>query len=210
MMKKRIAAICTVTILLACVAMSADALLTNLIENTNLVCKRQKFSSAEEAVQAMEIIEREDNDISLDVCPPYKLVYSFDYDENIIIFFSYCEEFDGEQSPEYAVRILKKNSDGTLSFDSGFAYFKLTVPGGNENYYYFTNIETSNGKKSASFLYLPKDSDKDIYVDGIKTEKMLVSMEESELYICYAISKPDTFFSNFSTEISERHKIEIK
>ena len=108
------------------------------------------------------------------------------------------------------MRVLKHNDDGTLSFDSGFADFILSEPDGKENYYYFTNIHTSNGHKSISFLYLDKESKKDIYIDGIKAEKTLIKMEECEFYICYAISNRDTFLSNLFTPISNRHKIVVK
>ena len=83
-------------------------------------------------------------------------------------------------------------------------------PKENENYYYFTNIKTSKGKKSISFLYLPQDSDKDIYVDGIKAEKILVSIKGHDFYICYAISNRDTFLSNLFTPIVNRHNIVVK
>ena len=212
-MKKYIAVtIGVVIVLLVCVCgiLGANALLTDLIESTNVECKGQNFSSPEEALWAMEVNERNENNTDLDYCPPYKLLYTFDYEENTIVFYSYCESFDGEQSTSYAVRILKHNKDGTLSFDSGFADFELREPKGNENYYYFTNIETSKGKKSISFLYLPKESDKDIYVDGVKAEKILVSIKDQDFYICYAISNLDTFLSNLFTPISERHQIEIK
>jgi len=209
-MKRKTITIFAVIIFLVCIVMSADTLLTNLIENINVVCRGQKFSSAEEALMAYEISEREANDTSLDYCPPFSLVYSFEYDENTIIFYSCCEEFDGEQREEYAVRALKKNRDGSLSFTGGFAEFELTEPNGNDRHRYFTNIETSHGKKSICILYLPKDSDKDIYVDGIKAEKQLALIENAEFYICYAISNPDTFFSNTSTDISDRHKIELR
>lgn len=212
MKKKYIAVIvpCVVAVLLIGVVLGANALLTNFIESSNIVCKDQKFSSVEEAMQAMEADEREANDTSLDYCPPYKLLYTFDYDENTLVFYRYCYSFDGEESPSYAVRVLKHNDDGTLSFDSGFADFHLSEPDGNGNYSYFTNIETSKGDKSISFLYLPKDSDKDIYVDGIKAEKILVSIEDQEFYICYAISNRDTFLSNLFTSVSDRHKIVIR
>ena len=49
--------------------------------------------------------------------------------------------------------------------------------------------------KSISFLYLPKDSNKTIYVDGKQTQKEPVTIGEHEFYICYAISKRDTFLS---------------
>ena len=158
----------------------------------------------------MELNEREANDTSLDYCPPYEVVHTFDYDKNTIVFYSYCYSFDGEESAFYAVRILKHNDDGTLSFDSGFADFHMNEPDGNENYYYFTNIHTSTGDKSISFLYLPKDTEKCIYVDGIKAEKVLVSIDNRQFYLCYAVSSRDTFLSNLFTSISDRHKIEVK
>ena len=201
---------CSVAILLVCAIIGVNVLLTSFIESTNIVCKGQKFSSADEAIQAMELSEREANDTSLDYCPPYKVVHTFDYDKNTIVFYNYCYSFDGEESASYAIRILKHNDDGTLSFDNGFADFVLSEPSGNENYYYFTNIYTSKGDKSISFLYLPKDTEKCIYVDGIKAEKHLASIEGLEFYICYAISSRDTFLSNLFTSISDRHKIEIK
>lgn len=212
-MKKQhitIVIVCSVVFLLACFLLGANALLTNLVESSNIVCSGQKFSSAEEAIQAMEISERECNDTSLDYCPPYKVVHTFEYEENTIVFYSYCHSFDGEQSTSYAVRVLKHNDDGTLSFDSGFADFVLSEPDGNENYYYFTNIYTSKGDKSISFLYLPKDTEKCIYVDGIKAEKVLVSIDNRQFYLCYAVSSRDTFLSNLFTSISDRHKIEVK
>jgi hypothetical protein len=212
MTKKTITVItlCAAAILLLCIVMGANFLLTRLIESTSVVCRGQKFSSAEEAIQAMEASEREANDTSLDYCPPYELVYSFDYENKTIVFYSYCYSYDGEQSTSYAVRILKKNGDGTLSFDNGFAVFRLMEPTGNEKYYYFTNMEASKGNRSISFLYLPKDSDKDIFVDGIQAERVLVSIQGNEFYICYAISNQDTFLSNLFTAISNRHKIDIK
>ena len=161
-------------------------------------------------MEMMEISERECNDTSLDYCPPYKVVHTFEYEENTIVFYSYCHRFDGKQSTSYAVRVLKHNDDGTLSFDSGFADFVLSAPDGNENYYYFTNIYTSKGDKSISFLYLPKDTEKCIYVDGIKAEKVLVSIDNRQFYLCYAVSSRDTFLSNLFTPISDRHKIEVK
>ena len=138
------------------------------------------------------------------------IITTFDYDKNTIVFYNYCYSFDGEESASYAIGILKHNDDGTLSFDSGFADFHMSEPDGNENYYYFTNIQTSSGKKSISFLYLDKESKKDIYIDGIKAEKHLASIEGREFYICYAISNRDTFLSNLFTSISSRHKVEIK
>lgn len=204
--------ICIIAVCLLFISFSLygiNLFLTNLIEDTNVVCKDQKFSSVEEAILAMETEERKINDTSLDYCPPYSVKYSFDYDDNTIVFYSYCHDFDGNESEDYAVRILKHNSDGTMSFDSGFADFVLREPKGNEDYYYFTNIDTNSGNKSISFLYLSKGSNKNIFVDGEEMEKTLVTIDDKEFYICYAISNRDTFFSNFITPVSKRHKIKI-
>lgn len=215
-MKKRhiiILIVCLAIFLLVCLVcfvLGTNALLTSLTDSSNTVCRGQKFSSAEEAIQAMETSVRECNDTSLDYCPPYKVVHTFEYEKNTIVFYSYCYSLDGEPGTSYAVRVLKHNDDGTLSFDGGFANFVLSEPDGNENYYYFTSIHTSNGHKSISFLYLPKDTEKCIYVDGIKAEKVLVSVENHEFYICYAISGRDTFLSNLFTSISDRHKVEVR
>ena len=77
MKKKHIAVIIgAVIVLFVCCIFGANALLTNLIESTNVVCKDQKFSSAEEALQAMEADEGKTNDSSLDYCPPYELLYT--------------------------------------------------------------------------------------------------------------------------------------
>ncbi|MBR6765703.1 MAG: hypothetical protein IKM06_04380, partial [Clostridia bacterium] len=158
--KHTVVIISIVIVLLVCSILGANALLTGLIESTNVECKDQSFSTPQEALAAMEANARNNNDVSLDYCPPYEMLYTFDCEKNTIIFYSYCESFDGEQSASYAVRILKHNKDGTLSFSGGSAEFKLSVPKENEPYYYFTNIKTTKGNKSISFLYLPKDSEK--------------------------------------------------
>ncbi len=187
-----------------------NILFTNLIDYSNVVLKDQKFTSAEEAIGALEAYEREESDTSLDYCPPYEVVYSFEYEDNTIVFYSFCDNFDGTKEEYYAIRILKHNDDNTLSFDGGFAYFCLKEHEENGNYYYFTNINTSQGKKSISFLYLDKQSDKDIYVDGIKATKDLVTIDGKVFYLCYAISSPDTFLSNLFTSVGSRHNVEIK
>ena len=190
-----------------------NIILTELIEYTNIDCKGQKFSTVEDAIQAWENEERKINSTSLDYCPPYELLYTFDYEKTTIAFISYCDNFDGEKNPSYLIRTFKHNNDGTLSFDSGFANFHLNEPTGNEEYYYFTNIDTSKGSKAISFLYLDKDSDKDIYFDGVKSEKLPVTIKGNEFYICYAVSnRRDTFLSNLLTipSMSWRHKLEIK
>lgn len=199
-----------IIVFLICLIFVGNILLTNLAEKMNANCKGERFSSVEKAIAAMEAEAREENDTSLDYCPPYQLIHSFEYDNNTIVLYSYSNSFDSSKvTDSYVIKILKHNNDSTLSFTGGFADFKLQEPVGNEDYYYFTNIKTSDGKKSISFLYLSTDSKKEIYVDGIKTEKELVKTADNEFYICYAISKRDTLLSNLFTSISDRHDIEI-
>ncbi len=184
--------------------------LTRLVELTNVVCKNEKFSTAELAIAGMEKYKRENYSSSLDYCPPYELVYSFDFDGNTIVFFSYCRPYDGTKEQSYAVRILKHNDDGTYSFTGAFVDFELKEPSSEKmSYHYFTNLKTSKGEKSISILYLEKDNKKDIYVDGIKCKKTLVNIDGKEFYVCYGISKRDTFLSNLFTRSESRHKIEI-
>lgn len=212
-MKKKYSAIivpCIKVVLLICFVFVANIIMTELVESTNIVCRGQKFSSVEQAMQVMEASFREENDTSLDFCPPYKIVHHFEYEDNTIVLHSYCDTYDGEDSESLAVQVLNHNDDGTLSFGCGFATFRLSEPIESEDYYYFTNIKTSKGKKSISFLYLSKDSDKEIYIDGNKTEKELVVTQDDAFYICYAISKRDTFLSNLFTPIEYRHEIVVK
>lgn len=205
-----IVVICAVIFMSVSLVWGANAVLTHFIEQTSLVCEGQTFQSPEEAIEAMEAFERQTPYSSLDYCPPFKLVHTFDYENNTIVIYSNCYSFDGSQNPDYAVRILKHNDDGTYSFDTGFATLQLEEPEKNENYYYFTNIKTTRGNRSISFLYLDKDNQQDIYVDGNKAEKQLVSIDGQTFYLCYAISHRDTFLSNLLLPISGRHKIEIK
>ncbi len=213
MKKKHIIAVISISLsfaLLLSLAFFGNVLLTNFIDDTNAVCKGERFATVEEALQAIEANERKSLDTSLDYCPPYELVHGFEYDENVIVLYNYCYSFDGVKSSDFAIRILKYNDDGSLSFNGGFTEFHLNEPNGNENYYYFTNYEGSNGKRSISFLYLPSDSQKDVYVDGNKAEKELVTLENNEFYICYVESNKDTFLSNLFTAIENRHQVEVK
>lgn len=100
-----------------------DSLLTDWAATSDIVCRGQKFVSVKEAIQALEERERRIEDETLTTFPPYSVKHVMEYDDNMIVFYSYCDEFDGSESSDYAVRILKENSDGTYSFDSGFADF---------------------------------------------------------------------------------------
>ena len=205
--------LCTIlagAVLLVGIVWLGNEVLTALGEYTNKVCIGQRFSSVEDALRGMEEQERENMDTSLDICPPYDLVHSFEYEQNTIVLFRYREDFDGAVSPDLWVRILKHNDDGTLSFDGGCADFPLCERTGNDNSYFFTNIDTSKGTRSISLLYLPWDSEKEIYVDGNKANRIPAEMDGQKFYICYAISNKDTFLTNLFTEIWERHQVEVR
>lgn len=176
------------------------------IEN-NIPLKEETFSSAEEALQAYETKR---NDINLDYCPPYELKYNFEVEGNVVIIYSNCYIHGGDKRPDFAVRILRKTDDGKLKFDFGFSDLQKNLPL-DKDYYYWTDIHTSHGKKALGIFYLPKGDQRDIYFDGIKAKKVLVSVDNDEFYLCYAVSpKRDTTFKNIFTPIFKRHMIEIK
>lgn len=187
-----------------------DSLLTDWAATSDIVCRGQKFVSVKEAIQALEERERRIEDETLTTFPPYSVKHVMEYDDNMIVFYSYCDEFDGSESSDYAVRILKENSDGTYSFDSGFADFYTEEFKEYMDYTFFNEIETAKGRKTISFLYLPSDSDENIYVDGVQCQKELVSIDEKEFYICYAVSKRDSFLTKFFIDEWDRHNVDIK
>ena len=132
------------------------------IEYSNMVCIGQTFESPELAIAGMEKEKRDNYSNELDYCPPYELVYYFDYQKNTIVFYTYCRPYDGKMDEScYAVRILKHLEDGTYEFTGAFADFELKEPSNKQDdmfYNYFTNISTNDGVKSISFLYLEKDN----------------------------------------------------
>lgn len=187
-----------------------DGLLTDWAATSDLVCRDQRFSSPEEAIRALEERERKILDETLKECPPYSVKHVMEYDDNWIVFYSYCETFDGTESSDYAVRILHKNTDGTYSFDVGYADFYTQEFQEYMEYSFFTEIETSNGRKTISFLYLPEDSKENVYFDGVECQKELVSVDDEEFYICYAITKRDSFLTKFFIDEWDRHHVKIK
>ena len=210
-MKKRLSI--TLIIVSLCSMLSSCQSMDDFIERSNMVCIDQTFESPKLAIAGMEKETRDNYSIDLDYCPPYELLYFFEYQDNTIIFYSYCDSYDGTKSSDYAIRILRHNEDGTYTFTGGFADFELREPSANPFdmfYYYYTNITTNEGVKSISFLYLEKDNDKNVYVDGKLCEKILLTMEDREFYLCYAISNRDTFLSNFFIPMMFRHHVKIK
>ena len=201
-----------VSMLVMCLLMSSCKSIDEAIELSNIVCIGQTFSSPELAIDGMEQEARENYSVELDYCPPYRLVYSFEYEGNTIVFYSYSHSYDGTASDAYAIRVLRQNDEGKYVFTGGFADFIMQEPTGENDlfYYYYTNIQTSVGVKSISFLYLEKDNCQDVYVDGVKCKKDLVAMDEKEFYLCYSLSQKDTFFTNLFTPIPLRHTVRVE
>ena len=180
--------------------------LNGLIYRSNETCRGQSFASVEAAIAGMEN-EVDPDDTSLDISPPYRLLASFDYDEFTVIMYSYEEASEDE----CAVKMLRKNDDGTLSFVGGFTQFHFSAPANsNPEYCYYTNVKTSRGMKTVSFLYLPGDSTSDLYVDGNAAEKIKVSIDSEEFFVCAAMSEKDTLIKNILVPVSSRHPIVIK
>ena len=209
-MKKKVLGILLVVLIVVGLLWCVDLVMTSLIEGTNLVCEGQSFSSVSEAIAAWEAEEREIMDSSLDVCPPYEVVYAFEYESNTIVLVRYRHDFDGAVSKNLWAKILKHNADGSLSFDSSSMEFEMEEISDDDLTCFYGNIDTAKGRKSISLLYLPADSDKEVYVDGHKAEKLLVELDGEKFYLCYAISDKDTFLSNLVTPMADRHKLEYR
>jgi len=205
---KRVALVATCALTLACVYGLVGCLRHPLFFH--------RFSTAEEAIKGLDAFWRRNYDTSLDVCPPYELKYSFNCDDNVIVFYSYHYRLDdNECALDYAVGVLKRHHDGTLSFVNGFAWLRLSEPKSTVDLDYLfrssTNIRTDEGKRLICLLYLERDSDKDIYVDGIKAERIPVSIDGREFDICYVLTRPyDVFAVLLSPEDHFQHTIEIR
>ena len=199
-----------VLLLLSLMLVGGFSFATDRFIESDVPLKEETFSDAEQALQAYEAYETKRNDINLDYCPPYELKYSFEAEENVDIIYSSCRVHGGDKNDDYAVRVLRKTDDGKLAFDFGFCVLPKSPPVDENNYYWMT-IHTSNGKKSLGIFYLPKDDQRDIYFDGNKADKKLITVDDDAFYLCYAVSsKRDTTLKNLFTPISKRHKIEIK
>ena len=93
--KIAIAAIFSVVILLICFILGVNALLTNLIDGTNIVCKGQSFSSVEEAIHGKE----------RDFVNVIALSGNTPIEENIKIVDAFLEAKENLEDPVYKNRI---------------------------------------------------------------------------------------------------------
>ena len=77
-------------IILICLMLMSCQSMDDFIELSNTVCIDQRFESPQLAIEGMEKEQRDNYSIEIDYCPPYELVYSFEYQDNTIVFYSYC------------------------------------------------------------------------------------------------------------------------
>ena len=205
-MKKTSLPLKTVLVLFTviCLFFGLNEALTAFVENSNYVLTGQEFSSPEEAMNAWEEFERKEKNKSLDICPPYEIKYVLNLESNSLVIFSFCSNFDNLDSQSYAVKELNKNEEGLYTFGDGLFPFPLNEWSG-DNYIdnYSANIKTSQGEKSITVLYLSANSEKDIYIDNKKAEKIPVIIDGHECYICWALSRRETF-------LTRGHRIEIR
>ena len=199
-----IVGICLICIVFVFLIATLNLGITELIDRSNLICRGQSFSSVSDAVKGMND-EINPDDTSIDYTN-YKLLTSFEYDEFTVIMCSYQEAINDE----CIIRILRTNNDGTLSFVGGFTDFLFSQPyNENMNYYYYTNVKTSHGKKAIAFIYLPKETESNVYIDNRKTEKILVQIDEKEFYVCTTMLKQDTFLKDLFVPIGKRHTVTL-
>ena len=169
----------------------------------------KNYTSIEAAMEAMADYRRAKNDSSYDINPPYSVKHTLTYEDNTLVFYSYCSDMDGEiEEDELYVDILKHNKKGTYNFEGSGGRFLVYEEPNISNYYCYAPIKTKEGNGNICFIYLPMDSNKTVYFDGVKAEKIKVNDGENEYYICYAVSyKKISFIKKLFTDISDRHTI---
>lgn len=187
-----------------------DAALTVFVHNSNRVCRGETFATVEEAVRAMEQEARAEYDSSLDYCPPYEVKHTFECGGATILLLSYCDDYDGQVAEHLAVQALRHDREGRLYFDGAFCQFRLSPWQGSANYYFFTDLMTDNGLRTLTLLYLPEGSTQEVYIDGTKAAKELVTIDGHEFLLCHALTAPDSFFRRMSTPVSQRRQVEIQ
>lgn len=177
---------------------------------------KQSFNSVQEALQTYGDEVKRLNDIDYDVWLPYDIVFQQEFDDKIIVFYSYYyddSEAQESKSPDYMVEEFKKNSDGSISFYD-FATFYWPEDESDLPFLSgrcFVNVNINGEKKIVEYYYLPIDSEQNVYVDGIKAEKMAIKDGEKEFNLCYIIRDRkslmgelwDLIFGKFKVKVTE-------
>lgn len=169
----------------------------------------KNYTSVEVAMEAMADYRRSKNDSSYDINPPYTVKHTLTYEDNTLVFYSYCLDIDADVCEgNLSVDILRHNKNGTYNFEGSGGEFLLYEIPDNSGCYCYAPIKTEEGTGNICFVYLPKDSNKTVYFDGVKTEKIMVTDGEKEYYICYAVSyEKDSFVKNLFCDTSDKHTI---
>lgn len=173
----------------------------------------EKFNSPQEALKAYEEYSMEHLKNPLDYNSPYNYIDTIYLGDKGIIIYN-----KSDISYRVFFSFIEKTKDNRWKFIKGYPMLDVDLRYNEywqEGNYNFDNIVINNKKYAICFSYLPIDSDKEIYVDGVKSDKKLITIpngEESfQVYLCYALSnKKDTIISNIKTEVKDRHKYELR
>lgn len=206
-MKKKLFIVASIVMLAFIIILAIKSIAPQIVAKIPYYYKN--YSSIEEAMEAMADYRRTKNDSSYDINPPYTVKHTLDYEDNTLVFYSYCLDIDTDVcESNLSVDILKHNKNGTYNFEGAGGEFLLYEITENSRCYCYAPIKTEKGTGNICFVYLPTDSNKTVYFDGVKTEKIMVADGEKEYYICYAVSyKKDSFIKNLFSDISDRHTI---
>lgn len=192
----------------------AQSSVQSLLDRTFAPLRGESFDTTESALIAYDEYETELNDIDLDFSPPYEYVDTIYIEDMAIIIYQYREGFRAN----IAMMVMEKKGDGRWAFTNGFCYLDINTDGdkywqdGARNY---TNIIVSNKKYAICFSWLPIDSEKDIYVDGVKSDKVILNVsdgnEDIQIYLCYALSKKyDYLLGYLFSDNDGRHKYVLR
>ena len=211
--KKTVIFICALA-LIALIICLTISIIENALIRMDTPLFGQSFESTEAALSAYDEFETAQNDISLDFSPPYEYVDTIYIEDKAILIYKYSE---GAET-DIAMRFLEKTKADKWTFTNGFCWLEVNV---NSEYYWqegaynFDNIAINNKKYALCFSFLPINSEKDIYVDNIKSEKIIITIPDgnsgTRVYLCYALSpKSDNLIKNLFTSVDDRHQYVIK
>jgi hypothetical protein len=171
------------------------------------------FDSPEAALSSYEKYQRQKANTSLDFSPPYIFVDKLKIDDKCMVIYKYAEGGDSN----IAFMFLKEMGN-KWRFIDGFCWLEANTD--SDRYwqtgsYNYENVRIGWRKYAICFSWLPIDSEEDIYVDGVKSQKYRLTIPTKEssyqIDLCYALSKrTDNLISNMYTERWNRHHYEVR
>ena len=177
----------------------------------------ERFGTTEEALEAYEAYVtyrlKTGKDTSLDCKPPYKYIDTIYIEDKGILIYT-----DG--SYDLTFSFLRKTKNDKWKFIEGYASLRVDLR--NKDYWgdswrNTSSITIKNIQYTICFSYLPLNSEKEIYVDGIKSNKQIITFpngngeNSNQVYLCYALSnKTDNFLSKLINKFDERHKYKVE